>query len=195
MSSPDPLPRRTGSNHVDLLVGFCAILISAVSLFIAEESNRTQQRMLAASVWPYLSWNSSNYNDDRQREEISLEIANDGVGPARIETVEISYHGQPLADAAALLKACCIPQPDRHVTKRVSSVNPLVLPAHDSVRFVALAKSDELADVWDSFNRERFNLQARVCYCSVLDDCWVLKAGQAEPDKVKACTAQGLQYH
>mgnify|MGYP000134894181 FL=1 len=201
MSTPDPLPPRLrgeGRGHrVDLLVGVCAILISAVSLFIAERSNHTQERMLAASVWPFLSWDTSNYNDQMQREEVSLDLANDGVGPARIETVEIAYKGRPLEDATALLNACCIPpaQPPRHVTKRVSTVNPLVLPAHDSVTFVALVKSPGQEDVWDNFNRERFNLTARVCYCSVLDECWLLKTGVAEPEKVKRCVAEGPQYH
>jgi hypothetical protein len=60
MSSIDPIPRKTGLHHIDLFVGGCALLVSVVSLFIAWQANRTQERMLAASVWPYISWGTDS---------------------------------------------------------------------------------------------------------------------------------------
>ena len=38
----------------DLMIGAAAVLISAVSLGLAISANRTQERLLAASTWPFL---------------------------------------------------------------------------------------------------------------------------------------------
>ncbi|HZR35872.1 MAG TPA: hypothetical protein VFA75_10890 [Nevskia sp.] len=197
MSTPDPLPRRTGLHKLDLFVGACALLVSAVSLFIGWQSNRTQQRMLAASVWPYLSWDTSNYNEQSHEDEVSLEIRNVGVGPARIESLQLFYQGKPLADFRELVDACCKAEVEglRRWSSRTSTVNPVVIPAHDSVRFFAVIKAADNAALWDKFNRERFQVQGRACYCSVLDDCWVLDSSKIVPEAVSRCPAPaGVQY-
>jgi hypothetical protein len=131
MSTPDPLPRRTGLHKLDLFVGACALLVSAVSLVIGWQANRTQQRMLAATVWPYLAWDTSNYNDDTRQDEVSLEIRNVGVGPAHIESLQLSYQGKPLADFHELVAACCKAEVEglRHWSSRISTINPVVIPA------------------------------------------------------------------
>ncbi|MBP6216216.1 MAG: hypothetical protein KA391_02360, partial [Luteimonas sp.] len=59
MTDDDPgnaatAPARRDGRWFELVVGASAILISAVSLFVAISANRTQERMLAASVWPSL---------------------------------------------------------------------------------------------------------------------------------------------
>ncbi len=198
MSTPDPLPRRTGVHKLDLFVGACALLVSAVSLFIGWQSNQTQQRMLAASVWPDLLWDTSNYNEQIREDEVSLEIRNVGVGPARIESLQLSYQGKPLADFHELVAACCKAETEglKHWSSRISTINPVVIPAHDSVKFFAVVKAADNVALWDKLNRERFKVEGRACYCSVLDDCWLLDSTRAEPQPVRSCAAPvGVQYH
>ena len=100
MSTPDPLPRKSGMHTLDIFVGACALLISAVSLFMAYRSNQLQDRMLEASIWPYLYWDSSNFDEQRNVDEVFLGFRNVGVGPARIESLQLSYKGQLLADSS-----------------------------------------------------------------------------------------------
>jgi hypothetical protein len=198
VSTPDPLPRRTGSHKLDLFVGACALLVSAVSLLIAWQANQTQQRMLAASVWPYLSWDTSNYNDQTREDEVSLEIRNVGVGPARIESLQLSYQGKPLADFHDIVAACCKAETEglKHWSLRNSTINPVVIPAHDSIKFFAVVKVADNVALWDRFNRERFQVVGRACYCSVLDECWMLDSTQSVPQAVSSCPAlSGPQYH
>jgi hypothetical protein len=198
MSTPDPLPRRSGLHKLDLFVGGCALLVSAVSLIIAWQANRTQQRMLAASVWPYLAWDTSNYNDQTKEDEVSLEIRNVGVGPARIESLQLSYQGKPLADFHELVGACCKAEVEglKRWSSRISTINPVVIPAHDSIKFFAVIKTADNIALWDKFNRERYQVQGRACYCSVLDDCWLLDSTQALPQPVGSCPVPaGTQYH
>lgn len=197
MSTPDPLPRRTGVHKLDLFVGACALLVSAVSLFIGWQSNRTQQRMLAASVWPYLSWDTSNYSEETQQQIVTLEIHNSGVGPARIETVELSYQGQALANGGQLVMACCKQQVEglKNWSSRTSTINPVVIPAHDQVKFFGILKTGDNASLWETFNHERFKVEGRVCYCSVLDECWLLESARNVPQPVGSCPAPaGVQY-
>jgi hypothetical protein len=192
------LQRRTGVHKLDLFVGACALLVSAISLFIGWQSNRTQQRMLAASVWPYLAWDTSNYNDQTKEDEVSLEIRNLGVGPARIASLQLSYQGKPVADYHELVAACCKAEVEglKHWSSRISTINPVVIPAHDSIKFFAVLKAADNTALWDKFNRERYQVQGRACYCSVLDECWLLDSTQAVPQPVPSCPAPaGVQYH
>lgn len=198
MSTPDPLPRRSGVHKLDIVVGACALLISVVSLFVAYRSNQVQERMLAASVWPYLAWDTSNYREDLQQEEVSLEIRNLGVGPARIESLQLNYKGQPVGDFRQLVMSCCKAEVEHlgRWSSRTSTINPIVIPAHDSIKFFAIIKNADNAALWDAFNRERFNVEGRVCYCSVLDNCWLLRSGNPVPESVSRCPAPAApEYH
>lgn len=192
MSTPDPLPpRRTGVHKVDLLVGGCALLASLLSLFIAWRSNQTQERMLAASVWPYLSWNDSNTDEQRHVDQISFAFDNSGVGPAKVQWVTIGYQGRLLKNGSEVVKACCKEEQAALKNWRLSTgwVSPSVIPAHDHNQFFALERTAENAPVWDKLNHERFNLEVHVCYCSVLDECWLLDAAKQVPEPVRSCPA------
>ena len=68
-----------------------AVLVSVTSVTISVIGNRTQERLLAASVWPYLSFNTGNTSDDGQRQVISLAVVNSGNGPARIRQFTLEY--------------------------------------------------------------------------------------------------------
>lgn len=197
MSTPDPLPRRSGVHKVDLLVGGCALLASMLSLFIGWRSNQTQERMLAASVWPYLSFNSSNA-DDQHRDQISFGFDNAGVGPARVEWVTISYNGQLLKNGSELVRACCKEEqaPLKNWRLTTGMVNPAVVPAHDKNQFFALDRTDENTALWSKLNRERNNLLVQACYCSVLDNCWLLDSSKQIPEAVRRCPVPAEpQYH
>ena len=198
MSTPDPLPRKSGVHTLDIFVGACALLISAVSLFMAYRSNQLQDRMLEASIWPYLDWEDSNFDEQRRVEQISMGFKNVGVGPARIESLQLIYKGQPLVDFKDMVQACCKDEtaPLKHWSSQTSEINPAVIAAHDEIRFFAIDKNEQNAAFWDKLNQERFNLVAQVCYCSVLEDCWLFDSSKGTPDKVGKCPVpSGVQYH
>lgn len=187
----DPSSPRSGVHKVDIFVGACAVLISAVSLFIGYRSNVTQERLLAASVWPYLSWNDSNFDEKRQVQDIYLALDNAGVGPAKVKWLAISYDGKPLKTGTDLVKACCKEElaPLQHWNISTGSINPAVIPAHDSNQFFSMERKADNAALWDKLNHERFKLRAQACYCSVLDDCWLLDTELREPKPVANCAA------
>jgi hypothetical protein len=172
----------------DLLIGLGAVLISAVSLIVAVSSNRTEERLLAASTWPYVQYGTSNRGDDGS-DLISLTIDNSGVGPARIKTFEVVYDGKPQPDAMALLKTCCGGAGKQLTT--VTSSTEGVLKAGEASHFLRFPTKDNPPEVWQQFNKERFKVSVRACYCSVLGDCWTIDSAKvdADPASVEVCPA------
>src|SRR5262245_32835705 len=82
-----------------------SIVVSLITLWVAVSSNRTQERMLAASVWPTLEYGTGN-RDDGGKDVISLEISNNGVGPARLRGLQVYYAGQRIHNSVDLLNRC-----------------------------------------------------------------------------------------
>jgi hypothetical protein len=35
--------------------------------------------------------------------------------------------------------------------------------------------------LWVKMNKERLRVTAEICYCSTLDECWILRAGGSTP--------------
>lgn len=171
---------------LEYVIGGAAVAISAISLWVALSANQTQERLLAASTWPYVQYGTGN----RLPEDVSsitFNLHNAGVGPARIKTVQVLYDGEPMPDAAALLKACCGAGGERVLT--VTSHPERVLVAGEEMTFLRYDETTADPAVWTALNRERFGVQLRACYCSVLGDCWMLDSEATDPQPVAACPA------
>lgn len=175
----------TGGRLSNYLASAFAIGVSMISLSVAISSNRTQERLLAASVWPALEYGTGNRGADGS-DVISMNVGNSGVGPARLRSFQVLYQGQPAPNAASLLTQCCglADAPAYTVT---SGVRGRVLKAGEELSFLLLPREKNDAAVWDRFNRERFNARVQACYCSVLDACWRLDSDLAEPEPVASC--------
>jgi hypothetical protein len=51
-------------------------------------------------------------------------------------------------------------------------------------------------EAWDVLNKERFNVNVRVCYCSVFDECWMMDSEKRRPERhAGQCTpTQPVQF-
>jgi hypothetical protein len=68
-----------------------------------------------------------------------------------------------------------------------SATRGRVLKAGDEIVFMMLSKEQDHDVLREQFNRERFEVQVRACYCSVLDDCWTFDSTRADPEPVASC--------
>lgn len=184
-------PRRRGA---DVMIGAAAVLISAVSLGLAISANHTQERLLAASTWPFLQYGTGNRTEEGES-AITLMLYNGGIGPARIHTLQVLLDGKPQFDAANLLLACCNPQSKPVST--VTSAGAGVLAADADARFLMMSEKDNDPAVWATFNRRRFDVRVLACYCSVLKECWTFDSQAQEPEPVAACpgVAEADRWH
>ena len=165
------------------------LLISLVSLFVAVSANRTQERMLAASVWPSLIFGTSSAALDGTL-QVSLDLLNRGTGPARVRWAEVLYDGTPVRGSSSLLSQCCGGPPATSGDAVFSSgIQHRVLGADEWVTLLRMPKPDPSTPVYDALEQARQKIRLRACYCSVLDDCWLLDSDEDEPAPVARCPA------
>lgn len=186
MTAPDTQPRPWLGRGQRYFASAFAVVVSLVSLGVALSANRTQERLLAASVWPTLQFETSNFSDDGT-EEITLVLENSGVGPARLRGVQLWYDGEHAGSAAALMQLCCGLASGSSVDTVTSATRGRVLKAGEEVVLMRLPMASNPEDMYGRFNAERFRIVARACYCSVLDDCWNFDSDRMDPEPVSAC--------
>jgi hypothetical protein len=184
--------RRSRVQWFDLGLGACAVFVSAISLFVAFRENKTQQQLLAANVWPALQYGTSNANDQLE-DEISLDIENDGVGPARIEAFGLLYEGEWIKNANDVIAHLSNGRPlPSHVTSSPTT-NKVLLPGK-TIKFFRVKRADVDGETWDTLNEARFKVRVFACYCSILDDCWQLDSAVQSPKNVDVCTPPAHEY-
>ncbi len=195
--------RRRGPRWVELSVGAAALVVSVASLAVARHQAQVMDRQLAASVWPSVQASYANVAPD-----VSLRVAhsldNRGVGPARLESFRVSYRGRTVRTSGELGRACCAPDTTRGAARpRIALIEGFVAgrvlaPGEHMdwllARFDTTGGPDERAATrraFETVNRASPHIGVRVCYCSVLDECWVSTedAGR-RPEPVKSCDTE-----
>lgn len=184
---------RTGHGFVDLAIALSAIAISLISLFVAIEHGRTEERLVAASSWPFVTFRTSSNGLRPGGRVIDLRLENSGVGPARVRWLRMWLDGRPVRDRAELMGRCCgVPAGtgEQQVGRGLVSQNPPVgvLPARDGVDLLAWRELPGDPATWRRLDGARHRLRTQACYCSVLDECWNSDlTATAEPAPVRRC--------
>jgi hypothetical protein len=149
------------------------------------------ERLVAANSWPIISYSTGNELPGQEK-VITLDLKNSGVGPARIDTFELFYKDKPVANSTDLLATCCESKVNNF---SMSTVRNEVLPARDTIEFLTMEAAKNKPGVWEAFNKERFQVRVRVCYCSVFEECWVRDSAQPRPERVAQCApSQPVQF-
>jgi hypothetical protein len=172
---------------MEYLIGGAAVLISAISLQIGVSSNATQERLLAASTWPYVQYGTGNRLEDGTS-AITLNLQNAGVGPAWVQTVQVYYEQAVQPNVSALLQSCCGAAASQPLNT-ITSDPARVLIVGETSTFLRFDEAKADAALWARFNQERFRLRVVACYCSVLEDCWVMDSSESKPAPVAQCPA------
>src|SRR5688572_730753 len=180
---PPSVPRGRG---FDLLIAVGVLAISLISLFVAVSANRTQERMLAASVWPSLQFGTSNVGTDGAP-QLTFDLLNRGVGPARLRWAELTVGGHPVQTLREFLVHCCGEEAAGYGVS--SGLRRRVLGSDEWLQVVRIPREGLPDPLWEKLDRVRHDVRLRTCYCSVLDDCWVLDSNADEPAPVAHCPA------
>jgi len=194
-------PHRTGAFWLDMLVALAAVCISIASLWVALREDRTQEHLLAASVWPVLLYETSNYaemaNPDQTRHIVRFTITNAGVGPAKVKWFDMYYLGKPMRDGNALLLRCCERREQNGLRQAMISnyMQGRVLAAREAVHFLGVPRNGNNTAEFTVLDRERLNVYVRACYCSVLDDCWLFDSRQNQPAATHECPTADMPLY
>jgi hypothetical protein len=107
-----------------LAFSMLALVTSIYQTGLMQSQTELMQKQSRASVWPYLSLGENSTNK-RGEEAFTWRIDNNGVGPARIESVVVSVDGKPYTTWAKVYHAL---SPDLPFHGAQSSANGVVLP-------------------------------------------------------------------
>ncbi|WP_137753930.1 hypothetical protein [Sphingopyxis sp. L1A2A] len=149
--------------------------------------------MQTGGAMPFVTFGTSNV-DDEGKADISLSLTNNGVGPAILGPIEIRYRGKPVANPIALLDACCSGGEATALSFATSPSTGVALRPGESLRFLGLPRTPANEATWQAFNKERWKMSVRSCYCSIFNDCWITEGMQGLPRQVKTCPADWSLY-
>jgi hypothetical protein len=182
-----------------------AVVIAAISLWIAIDTERTNRQLVAEAAWPFVQMYTSGGSDSQR--PLSLSITNAGVGPAKIETLELFWQGKPYRTSLELLKDCCKYDMSHSDQSQVqdrplstSAIAGTVLRAGDNVSIVRYGLTPNNSATWETLRSQRLKISFRLCYCSVFNECWVTgprtlsDKQDLNPPSVKNCPRPEVPY-
>jgi hypothetical protein len=191
-------PGHSGHRWLDVVLAVSAMFVSVISLFLTldgrtmERMAEANTRMVQANSWPFVEYDTHDL-DEQGNAKIRLVLTNQGVGPARIESFELWWSGKAIASPRELLKACCEGAAGSD-TIFTGVTAPNILRAGEHKDFFAMSPSAGHSELFEKFNAERHNITARICYCSVFDECWVSSGLAIRADPVPSCPAPATPF-
>lgn len=190
-----PHTRRSGNQWLDMALGASAFIISLVSLWIGIQHGHAMERLVAANSWPNIEFDTI-IDHSGSAAQMQLLLENNGVGPARIESIEIWHHGQALADVAALTRAIASSHVDAKFVVNGNRIAGSVIGAQEKQVLVSLTEAHG-AHWAATLLRDAGDLQTRICYCSVFDECYVndTRAARPRPVRVDRCPVPVVAFH
>lgn len=196
---------------LNFILAVCAILISAASFYATYLQADSAERQVKAMTLPLIQFAHGNYNDITDAKEISFELKNAGVGPAIIKSVSFRYNGKNYAGLDQFMQACCrealesfrqiysrLEDPSPVISDKDEEVEPdigswvsqplenVILPGQSIYEFQKIAYGESTREIWDQLNTERWKLGFNICFCSMLDECFVTEKNGVV-SAVKAC--------
>lgn len=192
----------------DTLFAAAALFVSAVSLWVGIRTENANEQLVAASTWPFVQVQISNADPDAKL-DLQFGVVNTGVGPAKIESFEVFWKGKPYRTGIELLTACCgykfvkstSPDAKNHTPLATGTVQGVVLRAGETEEFIHYPLNADNFAVWSKLDKAREQMTFRICYCSVLNDCWrgnlqseLYIPGQLHPKQLKKCPVPPVPY-
>lgn len=168
------------------IIGVPALLISLVVAYGTFVQAGATQRMQQAAAWPFVAYRTGNYTSDGER-LINLSFTNNGMGPALVGPVEVSFRGRAMRSPVDLLMACCGYRDNQSMQLRTLPIVNVALRPGEEVLFMGFPAVPVNAGMVDRLDAVREEIRVRACYCSVFDDCWTVEGPQSKPLPVAAC--------
>lgn len=178
MSDSDIIPEAKPRFEWDRITALMAVFIGACALAVSLYTAYLQNAQVRAQTWPYLQMWQSNVAR-------SFSISNRGVGPARVADVKLRIDGKEVENFDQAIKI--LSKKDEPVSTVQSYFARRVLTSNEDVTMIQF-ESDANYNIFMD-NRQRISFE--ICYCSVLNECYLLneaaKNEQEYIQEVKQC--------
>jgi hypothetical protein len=165
---------------VGRLVSASAMLVALSSLGIALYEARMTREHDKLSVWPYVGTYHTMTDSGT-----SFEVQNVGIGPAVVRSFQLRVDGKRRRDWGDVLGALGVPSLEGVPNYYSSFGRGTVILPGKQIRLFYIGAGNAAR----VFHREAGpRMVARVCYCSLYQDCWVVEdSASTEPREVRAC--------
>ncbi len=179
--------------RLDFVIAICALLISTVAAVATVYQTHVIARQFSATVWPYVSFDESN-----SPSSVELDLRNDGLGPAIVRSVGITFDGKPQTSIEAMLAAFATGEPQAQAAARaairagaklkITTSTPtsgMVIPANAQHVIIRLEGPILVRYFQPAVKRVGISL----CYCSLTGTCWTqsFQSRDSEPRTVASC--------
>lgn len=175
------------AEQLNLIVALCAILISAASFYATYLQADSAEKQVKAMTLPLIQFSHGNYDEIQEKNTLKMNLKNAGIGPAIIKNIRFKYLDKEYSSLSSYLEACCgYLDYQKKFIKEIKdkkaidqggyASSPLVntiLAGQSKQTFFALYYHKNSQDFWQKLDRERNKLVVEVCYCSMLDDCYI----------------------
>lgn len=186
----------SSSNKVNFVVAACAMLVSLASFYATYLQAYSAEQQVKAMTYPLIQFDhGNNYKGERK---IRLDLKNNGVGPAIIKSVSYNYKQNTYQDLWGYLEACC-DLLSGSINNVTSDIDDIILPVGEERLIISvpfpeheLASFETQKQNWHKLDRERFSLGVDICYCSLLDQCYVTD-GTGTINEVNHCSVMKKQ--
>jgi hypothetical protein len=146
----------------DAFAAVIAAFIGLLALMVSAYTAKLQREQVRAQVWPRLLLSRS--------QERHIAVTNNGIGPARVRAVRMAVDGRAVKTWADLLVA--LGHKPEHFG--YSTLKGAVIPPGQQVEaFTAHDNEAGRALFAEVFRNQEPRIAMLVCYCSVLDQCWL----------------------
>lgn len=177
-SSPTTPPKTRRDPEFWIAIG--ALLVSALAMLTSLLQTSIQRNQERAIVWPHVSA-GAQYSGAG----FAFVAGNKGLGPALVHHVQLRIDGDAVDGWPALLDRALGPGHGYGWDELQSNdVAGTILAADESRVMFRIP--------WDERTRKAFGeglrIEAQLCYCSFLGECWISGKGLDHP-RVDACPA------
>ena len=183
-----------------------AVVIAAVSLWVAYDTERTnrelvasERQLVAASSWPSVQILENDAVPGGGPDSgMTLILANEGIGPAKLETFEMFWKGQPQPSLAALIHSCCAAAAtDLDIS--YGSTHGIVLRPGQNQYFLTFPRNARNQALLAALRPGLHNMSFRYCYCSAFNECWLAidqfgGPKDLSPPPVRSCPRPPVPY-
>lgn len=173
------------SNH-QALTAVGAMIVGLAALFVAWDQARVMRAQQHGAVVPALQVDAFTRTEGDDL-SIGLRVANNGVGPAMVRSVNVLRDGAPTDDIDEMFSGLPQEQADRSwvtLTGRVIAPGELVTPISVDWPVADIGTAD-ISNLFAEWNR----WDIEICYCSVFDRCWIATVQVQERRPVPHCPA------
>jgi len=184
---------------LNFIIALCAILISGASFYVAWLQANSAEQQVKAMTWPLIEFTHGNFDVETREKNLTLSLRNAGVGPAIVKSVTFILGEERHESLQDFLNACCSEAFDDYIeeikgnefdedawTLTTSPSAGIILPVDGQLDFLSLVNHPSNQSLWHAINKGRWQLRLEVCYCSLLENCYLTdKPGQVQ--EVKAC--------